>query len=59
MSLSFAFSTLFEIVLVALVFWGISNEDKLISLEKRIFASIKRRRLKVLKGNSVSFNKAS
>ena len=59
MSLSFAFSTLFEIILVALVFWGIFNEDKLISIEKRIFACFKRRRLRVLKGSSVSFNKAS
>ncbi len=59
MTLSFAFSTIFEIILVALVFLGIFNEDKLISLEKRIFASFRRRRLKVLKGSSVSYNKAS
>ena len=49
MSLSFTFTTIFEILLVAAVFWGIFNEDKLISFENRLISAIRRRRLRVLK----------
>lgn len=45
----FALQTVFEVFLVAAVFWGIFNEDKLIVLEKRLFAAIRRRRLRVVK----------
>ena len=43
------FSTLFEIILVAFVFWAIFNEDKFIRFEKRIAAFFRRRKLKVVK----------
>ena len=49
MSLSFALSSIFEILLVAAVFWGIFHEDKLIAFEKRLIAVIKRRKLRVVK----------
>ena len=45
----FALQTVFEVFLVVAVFWGIFNENKLIVLEKRLFAAIRRRRLKVVK----------
>ena len=45
----FALQTVFEVFLVVAVFWGIFNEDKLIVLEKRLFAAIRRRRLRVIK----------
>lgn len=59
MSLGMIFSTIFEIALVAFLFWGFFNEDKLIRLEKRIFAGLRRRKLKVLEGEPRSFDKAS
>ena len=49
MSVSFTLTTIFEILLVAAVFWGIFNEDKLIAFEKRLIAVIKRRKLRVVK----------
>jgi hypothetical protein len=45
----FALQTVFEVFLVVAVFWGIFNENKLIVLEKRLFAAIRRRRLRVVK----------
>ena len=47
--MAFALKTLFELGLVALVFWAIFHEDTLISFEKRIISYIRRRRLKVVK----------
>ena len=52
--LGFGLQTAFEIFLVVAVFWGIFHEDKLIVLEKRLFAAIRRRRLRVLKSKRVS-----
>ena len=51
MSLSFTLTTIFEILLVAAVFWGIFNEDKLIAFEKGLISAIRRRRLRVLKAS--------
>ena len=51
MSLSFTLTTIFEILLVAAVFWGIFNEDKLIAFEKGLISAIRRRRLRVLKSS--------
>ena len=47
--LSFGLQTGFEVILVLAVLWGIFHEDRLIVLEKRLFAAIRRRRLKVVK----------
>lgn len=55
----FALQTIFEILLVAAVIWGIFNEERLASLEKRLFACVRRRRLKVIKGGSNRYSKAS
>ena len=49
MTLSFALQTIFELILVVTVFWAIFNEDRLISFEKRIISTIRRKRLKVVK----------
>lgn len=51
MNLGFALRTIFEIIMVALLFWCIFNENKLIAFEKRIISNIRRRRLKVVKHN--------
>ena len=48
------FATLFEVILVGLVFWAIFNEGKFIAFEKRIAAYIRRRRFRVIKSESVS-----
>ena len=56
MSLQFTLSSIFELFLAAAVIWGVFNEDKLISFEKRIISNIKRRRLRVVKpANSPTF----
>ena len=52
MSLSFTLSTIFEILLVAAVIWGVFHEDKLIAFEKRLMATIRRRRLRVVKATT-------
>jgi len=52
MTLAFGLQTLFEILLVAAVFWGIFHEDKLIAFEKRFIAVIRRRRLRVVRANT-------
>ncbi len=57
MSLSFAFTTVFEVLLVALVVWGIFNEDKLIAFEKNLKALVRRRRFKVLKNSSAYYSR--
>ena len=51
MTFTFALQTIFELILVVAVFWAIFHEDRLISFEKRIIATIRRRRLKVVKCN--------
>ncbi len=50
--MTFALSTIFEAALVIAVFWGIFHEDTLISFEKRIISSIRRKKLKVVKTTS-------
>lgn len=52
MTLAFGLRTLFEVILVAAVFWGIFHEDRLIALEKRIITNIRRRRLRVVRANT-------
>ncbi len=54
MSVAFTLTTIFEILLVAAVFWGIFNEDKLIAFEKGLISAIRRRRLRVLKSSSAN-----
>ena len=49
MTLSFALTSLFELFLVAAVFWGIFHEDTLIRFERRIASFFRRKRLKVVK----------
>ena len=46
--------TLFEIVLVITVVWGLFHEDKFVAFERRIIAKLRRRGFKVIRGgNSV------
>ena len=49
MSFLHSLQTIFEIVMVIAVLWCLFNEDKLIAFERRIFAAIRRRRLRVVK----------
>lgn len=55
MTTLFTLQTIFELFLVVAVIWGIFNEDKLASFEKRFVASIKRRRLKVIKTSRCTY----
>lgn len=52
--LGFGLQTAFEIILVVAVFWGIFHEDKLIKLEKKLFAAIRRRRIRLVKSGERS-----
>ena len=45
--------TLFEIVMVCGALWAVFHEDFFIALEERLIARIRRRRLKVMRGNRV------
>ncbi len=49
MSFLHCLQTLFEIIMVIAVVWCLFNEDKLISFERRLFSTIRRRRLHIIK----------
>ena len=52
MNLQGTLITIFEIALVAFTIWAVFNEDRFIALEERVFANIRRRRFKVIRGGS-------
>lgn len=56
MSFLHCLQTLFEIIMVIAVVWCLFNEDKLIAFERRVFAAIRRRRLRVVKPQCVIRN---
>ncbi len=41
--------TLFEIAMVAGLIWCIFHEDRLVAFEEKLFSSLRRKRLRVLK----------
>lgn len=43
-----ALTTIFEIAMVAALFWCFFHEDRLIAFEKKFIANIKRRKLRVV-----------
>ena len=53
MSFSNVLITLFEIALVAVALWAVFHEDLFIAFEEKLIARIRRRRLKVMRGNRV------
>lgn len=46
--------SILEIIAVGFTVWCLFNEKKIAAFEKKLFRSIKRRRLKVIKGNDKS-----
>ena len=42
-------TTLFELAMVAALFWCFFHEDRLIAFERRLFAPLRRRRLRVVR----------
>ena len=44
--------TIFEIAMVGFVIWAVFHEDKFVAFEERIVARFRRRRFKVIEGNS-------
>ena len=51
MTFSMIIRTIFEFALIAFTLWAVFHEDFFAALEQRIFASIRRSRLKILKAN--------
>jgi len=51
MSTLHIFQTIFEILAVGFVIWGILNEQRLVAFEKRIKAAIQRKKLRLIKEN--------
>ncbi len=49
-------TTIFELLMVAALLWCFFNEDKLVSFERRLFSSIRRKRLRVIHGNSKTYS---
>ena len=45
--------TVFEIVLVGFCLWAVFHEDIFVAFEQRIFSRIKRKRLKVVRGDAL------
>ena len=52
MTLIQTLTTIFEIAMVLLLFWGFLNEERLVAFERKIFANIRRRRLRVIHTNT-------
>ncbi len=52
MTLGMFIQTLFEIIAVGFIIWGLFNEQKLVRLEDRIKAAIRRRQLKEVNSKS-------
>lgn len=50
MSFGMMITTILEFAAVALVLWAVFHEDRIAAFEKRLFARIRRNRLKVIKG---------
>ena len=44
-------TTIFEISMVVALFWCFFHEDRLIALERKLLACIRRRKLKVVRTN--------
>ena len=57
MDLGMIFRTIFEIALIAFALWALFHEDRFAALEQRLFARIRRRKLRVIEGNCYSQNK--
>ena len=53
MNLQGTLLTIFEIALVAFAIWAVFHEDRFVAFEEKIVSRIRRRRVKVLRGNSV------
>lgn len=54
MSLSGIILSIFETVIVLFTLWAVFHEDFFIAVEDRIFAHIRRKRFKVIKGQNYS-----
>ena len=54
MSFASSLLTIFEIVMVGFVIWAVFNEHKFVKFEERVVARFRRRRFKVIEGNSIS-----
>lgn len=54
MSTGMFFATLFEIVLVGFTVWAVFHENKFVDFEDKLFARIRRRSLKVIKGGGTA-----
>ncbi len=49
MSFPMILRTVFEIALFAAIIWGFFHEDRLAAFERRVFCSLRRKKLKVIK----------
>lgn len=49
MSFADVLITVFEVVMVATVFWCIFHEDRLVAFEEKVLSAIRRKRLRVVK----------
>ena len=54
MNLGSTLLTIFEVALVLFTIWAVFHEDRFIAFEEKIAARIRRRKFKVIKGNSVA-----
>lgn len=45
--------SLFEVALVIAVLWGLFHEDRFVAFEEKLFAALRRRTFKVIRGGSV------
>ena len=52
MNFADALLTIFEIALVAFTIWAVFHEDLFIDFEERLFARLRRRKFKVIRGGS-------
>lgn len=56
MDLGMIFRTVFEVAIIVFTLWAVFHEDRFAALEQRLFARIRRRKLRVLEGNRCACN---
>ena len=57
MSIGDIIRSILELAAIVFVVWGLFHEDKFVRFEEKLFAQIRRKRFKVIKGNA-NFEKA-
>lgn len=51
MSISDIIKSIVELTVIAFIVWGLFHEDRIVALEEKLFAYIRRKKFKIIKGS--------